>query len=257
MSAPAPKHLGRFLWREAMTKDLEKAKRFYGALFGWSFETTPSADDRPPYPMIQVNGRAVGGFMQMQPGMNFPPYWTSYASVSDVDASCAAAKASGGGVPWGPVDIPMAGRLAMVTAPDGACLSIMKASGPDELPPRAGVGEFCWETLSAGNVDAAKAFWTKVVPAWKAQTGAGGMLTFGVAEGMEQQVADVQPAQGPVPPNWLTYVVVQKLEPSTAKAEALGGKTLMGALAIPSIGRIAVIADDQGAALGLFEPAAR
>lgn len=249
------KHLGRVLWRETMTKDLEKAKRFYGGLFGWAFEDFPGGDPKDPYPMIKVSGKTVGGMMAMKPGMQMPCYWTSYVSVADVDGSCAAAKAHGGSVPWGPVDIPNVGRMAMVAAGDGACLSIMKAAGPDDMPAggRPGVGEFCWETLSAKDVDEAKAFWTKVVPSWKAAAGANGIPTFAVGEGMENQIADVQPARN-MPPNWFTYVVVEKIEPALAQAEKLGGKTMMPAMAIPNVGRIAGITDDQGAALGLFEP---
>jgi hypothetical protein len=247
-------HLGRVLWRETMTKDLEKAKRFYGGLFGWSFENFAGGDPNDPYPMIKVSGKTVGGMMAMKPGMSMPCYWTSYVSVADVDASCGAAKAGGGAVPWGPVDIPSVGRMAMVAGKDGACLSIMKAEGDGMAPGgRPGVGEFCWETLSAANVDEAKTFWTKVVPSWKAAAGINGVLTFAVGEGMENQVADIQPAKNG-PPNWFTYVVVEKIEPALAKAEKLGGKTMMPAMAIPSVGRIAGIMDDQGAALGLFEP---
>lgn len=246
-------HLGRMIWRETMTNDVAKAKKFYGELFGWTFEDAPMPEGT--YTMVKRGARAIGGMMAMKPGMEMPCYWTSYVSVADVDASCAAAKSNGGSVTWGPVDLEMAGRLAMVMANDGACLSLIKPNGPEEAPPeRPGVGEFCWETLSAKSVDDAKSFWTKVVPAWKTFTGPGGMPTFGVAEGPAAQVADVQTAQGPVPAHWLTYVVVEKLEPSTSRVESLGGKTLLPALAIPQVGRIAIVADDQGATIGLFEP---
>ena len=248
-------HLGRVLWRESMTKDLAKAKAFYGGLFGWQFEDFPGGDPAAPYPMIKVGESTVGGLMQMQQGMQMPSYWTSYVSVADVDASCAAAKTNGGSVPWGPVDIPSVGRMAMVAGPDGACLSIMKPQGEGMKPAgRPGPGEFCWETLSAGDVEAAKRFWCVVVPRWQVREG-GGMPTFGVGEGMENQVADLQSAASAgAPPSWLTYVVVEKIEAALAKAEKLGGKVMLPAMAIPNIGRIGGIFDDQGAALGLFEP---
>jgi uncharacterized protein len=249
----ATQHLGRVQWRETMTGDVDTAKRFYGGLFGWTFENFAGGDPNDPYVMIKVGEKMVGGLMAKKPGMTMPSYWTSYVSVADVDASCAAAKAHGGSVPWGPVDFPDVGRMAMVAAKDGACLSLMRGVGDDTPPDRPGIGEFCWETLSAADVDEAKAFWTKVVPTWKAAAGANGIPTFAVGEGMENQVADLQPARG-VPPNWFTYVVVEKIEPALAKAESLGGKTMMPAMTIPNVGRIAGIFDDQGAALGLFEP---
>jgi predicted enzyme related to lactoylglutathione lyase len=51
-----------------------------------------------------------------------------------------------------------------------------------------------------------------------------------------------------------TFVVVSKIEPACEKATGLGGKVMLSATAVPNVGRIAVILDDQGAGLGLFEP---
>lgn len=247
--------LGRVVWREAVTKDLAKAKAFYGGLFGWAFKDM----DMGPmgtYGLVQVGEKQIGGMMKQPPEMAaIPAHWMSYVAVTDVDASAAAAKSGGGQVPWGPTDIPNVGRMATVLGFDGAALSVMKPTGPEQAPPtgRPNVGEFCWETLTTADVDRAKKFWTAVIPAWKTFTG-GGMPTFGVAEGMEGQVADIQAAKGPVPANWLTFVVVTKLETTTEKVAKLGGRVMMPGIEIPNIGRIAVIVDDQGAAIGLFEP---
>ena len=70
--------------------------------------------------------------------------------------------------------------------------------------------------------------------------------------------------QGENTPPWRLYYFTRDAE-HTAFADllrgplsdpALGGKVLMPAMAVPGIGRTAVVLDDQGAALGLFEPAA-
>lgn len=245
---------GRVIWREQMTKNVDKAKAFYGSLFGWTFKDMDMGPDGT-YPVISMGTTGIGGLMKAPPGMEqVPTHWGSYVSVPDVDASCEAAKKGGGKVVWGPIDIPTVGRMATIVGFDGAAISVMRPTPQGETPPvgRPKAGEFCWETLSTADIDRAKTYWTSVMP-WKTSSG-GGMATFGVGEGMENQVADIQKAQGPVPPNWLTYVVVQKIEPSAEKATKLGGKVMMPAMAIPNIGRIAVIVDDQGAAIGLFEP---
>lgn len=246
------KHLGRVIWRETMTKDVDKAKAFYGALFGWTFKEMPMGPGHT-YTVVEHGGKGVGGVMSQSPEMaGMPPVWISYVSVPDVDASCAAAKAGGGQVVWGPIDIPEVGRMATLLGFDGAAISVMKPTPSDD--PDRGVpspGEFCWETLTTADVERAKAFWTSVMP-WRASSGVG-MDTFAVGDGMEGQVADIQPVRGPVPPNWLTYVVVQKLEDARAKVESLGGRVMMPEIAVPGVGRFAVVLDDQGAALGLFE----
>ena len=246
---------GRVIWREQMTNDIEKTKAFYGALFGWTFKDMDMGPDGT-YPVINMGTKGIGGLMKTPPGKeNVPTMWGSYVSVPDVDASCAAAK-KGGQVVWGPIDIPTVGRMATVMGFDGTVISVMRPTPQGESPPqtRPAPGEFCWETLTTADVDRSRSYWTSVMP-WKVVSGGAGMETFGVGAGMENQVADIQPVRGPVPPNWLTYVVVEKIEPSAEKAAKLGGKVMMPAMAIPNIGRIAVIIDDQGAAIGLFEPA--
>jgi predicted enzyme related to lactoylglutathione lyase len=56
-----------------------------------------------------------------------------------------------------------------------------------------------------------------------------------------------------MPPSWLTYVVVDKIEPATERVSKLGGKVLEPLIEIPKVGRIAVIADPAGAPLGLYQ----
>jgi predicted enzyme related to lactoylglutathione lyase len=255
------KHMGRFIWRETMTQDVEKTKAFYGGLFGWKFESMTMAE-MGTYTIIKNGETGIGGMMLLGPdkvmpnGQRVPTHWAAYVAVKDVDASIASAKKLGGGSHWGPMDVPDVGRMAGIMGFDHAALAVMAPTGPDQerqVPPP--VGSFCWETLTTTDMDRAKTFWTTVC-GWQASTGAG-MPTFSVGEGMENQVADIQQAQGNVPANWLSFVVVSKIEPSCDKATKLGGKVMMPAMAVPNIGRIAVVLDDQGAALGLFEPAPR
>lgn len=253
------KHLGRFIWRELMSQDLDKTKAFYGGLCGWSFD----AMDMGPmgtYTIVKNGEKGIGGVMQLTAdkvkpdGTPVPTHWASYVEVKDVDACIAAAIKLGGKSHWGPMDVPNTGRMAGIMGFDGAALAVMTPTGPEqERDARPPLGAFCWETLTTRDMDRAKNFWTAVC-GWKTASGAG-MPTFGVGEGMEDQVADIQTAQGPVPANWLTFVVVAKIEAGCEKATKLGGKVVMPAMSVPNIGRIAVVLDDQGAAIGLFEPA--
>jgi len=242
---------GRFIWRESMTQNADKTQKFYGALFGWTFDTGATGGE---YIHIKNAGKPIGGVMQMpKDKSHVPTHWESYVKVRDVDACIAAAQKLGGKAHWGPMDVPNVGRMSGILSFDGAALSIMAPSQPDqprdsERPP---VGTFCWETLTTGDVDRSKTFWTTVL-GWTTSSGAG-QPTFAVGEGPTNMVADIQTAQGGVPPNWLTFVVVAELEASCAKAAELGGKVVMPATPIPNMGRMAVITDDQGSAIGLFE----
>ena len=61
------------------------------------------------------------------------------------------------------------------------------------------------------------------------------------------------PAPG-IPTHWLAYVVVENVDQSVAKAVGLGAKVLAPVMSIGEVGRIAIIQDPQGAAIGLHEP---
>jgi predicted enzyme related to lactoylglutathione lyase len=52
---------------------------------------------------------------------------------------------------------------------------------------------------------------------------------------------------------WTDYVIVEDIEATLAQCASLGGKTCMGPMDIPDVGRIAVIQDPQGATIGLHE----
>jgi predicted enzyme related to lactoylglutathione lyase len=49
--------------------------------------------------------------------------------------------------------------------------------------------------------------------------------------------------------------MVESVDASARKAAELGAKTLMPPMDIPTVGRIAVIQDPEGAPLGMFQPA--
>lgn len=246
-------HMGRFIWREGMSQDVHRSKAFYGGLFGWEFDDMDMGDIGT-YTIIKNDGQGIGGLMQFGPDKaGIPTHWASYVAVRNVDEAMATAIRLGGSSHWGPMDVPQTGRMAGIMGFDGAALAVMTPEGPDQpRDARPPVGSFCWETLTTSDMDRAKTFWTAVC-GWMTSTGAG-MPTFGVGEGMENQVADIQTAEGGAPANWLAFVVVAQIEPSCEKATGLGGQVIVPATAVPGVGRIAVILDDQGAAIGLFEP---
>ncbi|NJL01373.1 MAG: VOC family protein [Spirulinaceae cyanobacterium SM2_1_0] len=65
-------------------------------------------------------------------------------------------------------------------------------------------------------------------------------------------IASLPPNAPNMPPAWGAYVTVTDVDETLQKAQALGGKVLMPAMDIPSMGRFALIQDLQGAALGVI-----
>ena len=244
---------GHVVWRELMTTDVEATRAFYGELLGWTFSDMPMPGGHGTYTIVQAGERGVAGVMKNPPDAKFPPYWGSYVSVVDVDASCEAAKKLGGQVMWGPVDMEGVGRMATLMDADGAVISVMRSEKGDEGPGGPpGLGTFCWESLNTANVDKAKTFYGAVC-GWKTATGpVPGMTVFAAQD--DTTVVDVSPTQDGVPPCFVTYVVVQSRDAARDKAAKLGAKVLMGDIAVPGVGLIAMVADPTGAVIGLFQP---
>jgi predicted enzyme related to lactoylglutathione lyase len=244
--------LGRFVWRELLTSDVEGAKGFYGELLGWSFKGVDIGEGGT-YWLANVGETQVCGLMKKPDEVPMPSHWAGYVSVDDVDAAIARAIAEGGMSPMPAMDMPGVGRMGVILDPAGAVSWAFRSEKGDMPVKQPGLSEFCWESLAAADVEKSKAFYGKVY-GWKASAFGPNMTTFGTGEGMENQVADVMAAPPGVPSHWVSNVVVAKLADSRARVEKLGGKVLMGEIAVPGIGLIAIVQDPQGATIALFEP---
>jgi len=112
---------GSFHWNELLTRDIERAKKFYAQTIGWSFEPMAMADGAT-YWVAKMDGKPVGGmFPTNRPGFEqVPEAWMSYLAVDDVDARVENAKAAGAKLMRPIFDVPGVGRIAILTEPGGA-----------------------------------------------------------------------------------------------------------------------------------------
>ena len=51
-------HVGKMVWTDLVTPDLGAAERFYGGLFGWTFQTVHTGVS--DYAVVLVDGRPIG-----------------------------------------------------------------------------------------------------------------------------------------------------------------------------------------------------
>jgi uncharacterized protein len=118
------------------------------------------------------------------------------------------------------------------------------------------LGTFSSADLATSDSSAAKSFYGKLF-GWRAEdmAGAGGTYTIFRLDG-KRVAGCFEGADGDagVPPHWSSYVTVQDVDASVAKATELGGSVLMEAQDVEENGRMAVIADPTGAAVALWEP---
>jgi uncharacterized protein len=120
-------------------------------------------------------------------------------------------------------------------------------------------GSFIWYELMTPDVDAAKAFYDAVV-GWKIDTQSQfpngyrmiGRSDGGFAGGVLPLTDEMQ--QHGARPTWLSYIHVEDVDSAVRDIEQAGGKTLMPAFDIPNIGRVAMVADPQGAPFYIMKP---
>ncbi len=120
-------------------------------------------------------------------------------------------------------------------------------------------GNFVWHEHLTRDPKAAIAFYTEVV-GWKTQPfGDDGHYIMWVgSQGPLGGVMELpaEAAKMGAPPHWMGHVMVDDVDKRVALVKKLGGKVYKEPEDIPTVGRFAIIADPQGAALSLFKPTA-
>jgi predicted enzyme related to lactoylglutathione lyase len=118
-------------------------------------------------------------------------------------------------------------------------------------------GQFVWHEHMTKDPKAAIAFYTDVV-GWKTQLFAEGgdyMMWVGTQGplGGVMKITEEAAKMG-TPPNWMGHIQVADVDATAALTKKLGGKVNKEPSDIPTVGRFAVIADPQGAAVAIFKP---
>ncbi len=122
-------------------------------------------------------------------------------------------------------------------------------------------GTFIWADLATSDQDAAKRFYGELF-AWKADdmpVGEDGGPVYSMMLRDGKHVAAISAQQqsqqeAGVPPLWNSYISVESVDASAARAAELGGAVQAAPFDVMDAGRMAVIADPQGAFFMIWEP---
>jgi predicted enzyme related to lactoylglutathione lyase len=117
-------------------------------------------------------------------------------------------------------------------------------------------GQFVWHELMTTDTKAASAFYPKVTgwrtQPWDKDPSYTLWLSAKGPFGGVRTLPDAARAQGPA---WLAYIGTPDVDATLQNAQRLGARVSMGATDLPETGRMAVLADPQGAAFALFSAA--
>lgn len=249
-------HHGKFVWIDLVTADVSGAQKFYGDLFGWSFEEIDGGMGR--YAMVYKAGVPVAGMAARQPapGQVRQSRWIAYLSVADVDSAAARVTAQGGKVLIPARNLHGRGRMAVLADPDGAPFGLLNSSTGDPADFRAEPGEWMWAIYQSPDADSAAAFYQDVagfdvVPDDDRLAGATSftLQTDGFARA---SLVEIPEGRTELRPDWLYFVRVTDVAASAAEAVKLGGRVIVAPRPDLLEGRMAVIADPGGAPLGLL-----
>ncbi|MCB9686843.1 MAG: VOC family protein [Alphaproteobacteria bacterium] len=238
---------GRFVWFELVTKDVEGGIAFWTKVAGLLRKDMDMGSFA--YPMLHQGETAFAGVVPPQMD-GVPPNWLSYWSVDDVDARTAKVEDAGGKVIVPPTDIPTVGRFSLIADPQGAVVALFKGLNESEPATRP----MSWVELWSKDVDAVLPFYTSLLDLEVDQmTMPAGPYHVFKAGGV--QVGGAMTSPNPdAPPMWLPYLAVGDLDATLTAVREAEGALLVDPMSVEGVGRFAVVADRQGAALGLLQP---
>ena len=248
----SPRLPGKFIWADLVTDDVLAAQKFYTALFGWKFYDyggyiVGRNDDRP----------LCGMFQRPRPKDRVAePRWFGYISVGSVEKAAHVVTKAGGRILAPAQKMPKRGEQAVFADPEGAVFGVVKSSSGDLEDFLAEPGDWIWIQLLSRDARKAAEFYRGVGSYEIVENTAGNRTSDFVltSKGYARAtVRTIPSANTQVRPTWLPFVRVRNVAESVALAKQLGGKVLVEPKAELLDGKVAVVADPTGAAIGIME----
>lgn len=226
-------------WVDAQLADVGAGRRFYGELFGWTFDDEGAPEG---YVWALLDGERVAALSPKSDG-RMPTVWTVYFAAPDVRALTRRIRVRGGQVVVPPVAVDGLGTAALAVDPEGAVFGLWEPAAHPGFGRRHEPGTFAWAQLYARDTDTANAFYGDVFH--EALFGPDARPDFGRAP-----VTDVFPPE--MPPHFLVHFRVADRAGALGAVQRLGGRVQVPHFET-SYGTVAVVVDNQGASFALLE----
>ncbi|MEV4557584.1 VOC family protein [Kitasatospora sp. NPDC049285] len=251
--------LGSPNWIDLGSPDTAESALFYGSVFGWTLRS--AGPESGGYGFFQQDGRTVAAVGPLTEEEALPA-WTVYFRVADADATAKAADQLGGTVRTEPADVFTAGRFAQLTDPTGGQFAIWQSGDTVGLDAVGGDGGLCWAELHTSDIPAALRFYQGLFD-WRTRDSGVADVDYTVlrtAEGADEFAASFGGVAGVHPRvnvGWLVHFAVADALLTTDQVRQSGGSVVVPPEQVPTVGRIAVLADPFGAQFAILEPEPR
>jgi hypothetical protein len=185
-----------------------------------------------------------------------PPHWMIYIAVDNADAAVAKAQQLGGTALAPAFDVMDAGRMAVIQDPTGAVFCPWQAKRNTGIGIAAVHGSLCWADLSTPDVKRASDFYAGFF-GWEISADPKDKSGYLHIKNGETFIGGIPPAayrQPGTPPHWLAYFLVVDVDASASKAKGMGANLYVPPMTVEGVGRMAIMADPQGAVFAVFTP---
>ncbi|NEW76760.1 VOC family protein [Streptomyces rhizosphaericus] len=254
-------------WADVLLSDLAAGRRFYGELFGWTFQEI--ATDYGTFTRALLGGKDVAGLVP-KPDGRMPTVWNIYFAAQDAAATAVRIREAGGRVITPPVWIDEFCVMATAADPGGAVFGIWQAGSHPGFARRGTPGSYGWTEVHTRQPRAVDAFYRAVFgyemtpstvrSAPPSAEGAPADVVLWTPRGeppdprhaIGGRVVMGEEYPAVLPAHFLTYFVVADCDQALRMAHRLGGRVLKTVEDTP-YGRFAVLADNQGAAFAVID----
>ncbi|MFH9725657.1 VOC family protein [Streptomyces sp. NPDC017254] len=246
---------GTPVWADAMFKDFEGAKTFYGDVLGWTFGE--SSTEFGNYTQAYKNGKAVAAIVPPMPGQDGEQKssWCLYFASPDVAATAEKIRNAGGTVLMEPMQVGAFGSMCIAQDPAGAVFGIWQAGEHTGFEAQGVPGSYVWAEVFTREPAKADPFYTTVF-GYNAKTMQDAEMDYRVFDlggdpliGRMTMTSDFPPE---IPSYIQIYFAVDNCDKAVEAAERLKGQKVFGPMDSP-FGRFAAILDPQGAAFAVID----
>ena len=113
---------------------------------------------------------------------------------------------------------------------------------------------FVWHEITTADTEGSVAFYTGALDFGYLEMDMGDMGPYKMLTRGGIPVCGVANAHSGLAPHWAVYIGVDDVDARLATAEALGATVVVPAMDVPTVGRMVMIKDPQGAYVWLFKP---
>ncbi|QXJ19968.1 VOC family protein [Actinomadura graeca] len=237
-------------WLDLGIPDLDRAKTFYGTLFGWQFQDV--GPEGGHYNMCTLRGEPVAAMMQNPDEQATKFWWNVYFATDDIGEVVDRAAKAGGEVVQPAMDVMSQGRMAIVKDPQGGQFGLWQGQDHVGAAYVNEPGTLVWNDLVTADADTARAFYTAVfdyglepVP---------GMDYTALRRPDGHYIGGIHGEPGAAETSWISYFDVADADEAVRRVRA-GGGTVDEEPQDTPYGRIAAVRDPFGAPFRVMKTA--